>query len=519
MKSLGLAVVLVSMLASSTLAGIPCNRRQFNHDSIVCVCDSNSCDTLGPLNRTQEGVVQIFESTRAGKRFEYREQRFNDGVNPPGNQWDMTLDPSWTFQEILGFGGAFSDAATLGMGSLSDKVKMDALRSYYSPDGIEYSLGRVVISGSDFSNRGYSYNDNHPDDWDHVNFAFVGEDIDYKIPQIKLAKEMTSVPIKFFASSWSPPAWMKANGELNHGSTLWDAPGSRTWKSYAKYLSKFFEGYRKEGIEWWGMTVQNEPAIWDPWFPWNTCGMDPAVEREFVKVDLSPELERLGYTPETFKVLVLDHNRNLLPGWTDVSFADNQANRWIAGTGVHWYGNDVSSVTAYDNLHGKYPDKMILATEACHSGPENDRIALGSWTIGEMYAHDIIADITHWVVGWTDWNLALDMQGGPNWANNGQSAPIIVNAAANEFYKNPSYYAMGHFSKFLPPQSKRIRTIPEYVANEKFDAGAFSRPDGGVVVIAINSHDDNQVLNINHPQRGLVKVNVEPHSFNSVLIY
>ena len=52
------------------------------------------------------------------------------------------------------------------------------------------------------------------------------------------------------------------------------------------------------------------------------------------------------------------------------------------------------------------------------------------------------------ILGWTDWNLALDMQGGPNWAGNFVDAPIIVNEVEGEFYKQPMYYALGHISRY-----------------------------------------------------------------------
>ena len=54
--------------------------------------------------------------------------------------------------------------------------------------------------------------------------------------------------------------------------------------------------------------------------------------------------------------------------------------------------------------------------------------------------------------------LALDMDGGPNWAYNYVDSPIIVNEANDEFYKNPMYYGLAHFSKFLPEESVRIHS-------------------------------------------------------------
>ncbi|CAG7689974.1 unnamed protein product [Allacma fusca] len=520
-KILFLTIVVIT-IAKSADAAQKCQKKP-HHDSFVCVCTEKRCDTIDPLKRTDNDVIQIYESTRAGKRFARRIQKFGYNVKVLyAENRNLTIDRKQKFQEIIGFGGSFSDAASLGIGSLSKKLQHQVLSAYYGKKGIEYSVGRVVIAGSDFSNRPYTY-DESPWDWNLVNYSFVEEDTKYKIPQLLLAQELSNIKLKYFASSWAPPAWLKTNNKLNHGGGLHEAPGSIFYKTYAKYLLKFFDGYKAAGIDWWGMTIQNEPATgFDPWFPWNTCAFSPETERDFLKKDLGPTMEAAGYTPENFNIMVLDHNRNLLPAWADKIFKDPEASRYAKGTGVHWYGNAVSSVKIYDDLHALHPDKFIFATEACTSGPDGDRTGLGNWTIGEEYAHDILRDLKHWVTGWTDWNLVLDMVGGPNWVQNYQSAPIIVNAEKNEFYKNPSFYAMGHFSKFLPPKSVRIGILPEIIVNpdsDQFQAGAFERPDGGIVVIIINSRDANQLVTITDTERWTVKINVEPHSFNSLLYY
>lgn len=69
----------------------------------------------------------------------------------------------------------------------------------------------------------------------------------------------------------------------------------------------------------------------------------------------------------------------------------------------------------------------------------------------------IFQDLNNYVVGWIDWNLCLDPQGGPNWAYNFVDAPILVYGEDDEFIKQPMFYAMGHFSKFIPRGSRKIR--------------------------------------------------------------
>ncbi len=154
---------------------------------------------------------------------------------------------------------------------------------------------------------------------------------------------------------------------------------------------------------------------------------------------------------------------------------DVVARQYVAGIAVHWYSQQINfSVLTDAYRQYLYPDKFILATEvifisnnqifkwilqACDGWLPPQGPNLGDWSRGEHYSHDIInvcrlwavkiwklfKDINNFASGWTDWNIVLDMAGGPNWVNNVVDSPIIVNASANEFYKQPMFYALGHF--------------------------------------------------------------------------
>ena len=125
-----------------------------------------------------------------------------------------------------------------------------------------------------------------------------------------------------------------------------------------------------------------------------------------------------------------------------------------------------------DKTAEEFPDKWIFGTEACAgAGPFVPNVILGGFDRAEDYAKYIIQDLNHFVTGWTDWNLALDLKGGPNWANNFVDSPIIVNKTADEFYKQPLYYAMGHFSKFINENSQRVKAHGE---GEEAFKGKFS---------------------------------------------
>lgn len=112
--------------------------------------------------------------------------------------------------------------------------------------------------------------------------------------------------------------------------------------------------------------------------------------------------------------------------------------------------------------------------------------------------------------------MALDESGGPNWINNTVEAPIIVNATSHEYYKQPLFYALGHFSKFLTPDSVRVEST---VSNKlpKFETTVFVRPDNATVVIALNMNDDSVMLTINDPIDGKLQRVVKPHSMQSYI--
>ncbi|RLN51308.1 hypothetical protein BBJ28_00023652, partial [Nothophytophthora sp. Chile5] len=187
------------------------------------------------------------------------------------------------------------------------------------------------------------------------------------------------------------------------------------------------------------------------------------------------------------------------------SLLDADARQYVSGVGVHWYKNlDFAFGTTgdFDDLsafHEDYPDVFILATEACEgslveglgTGVGTDLLDSNTtWQRGENYARDIINDLASFASGWTDWNLVLNTTGGPNWADNQVDAPILVDEEGGaEFYKQPMYYVMGHFSKFLVPGSLQVAlnvSTDASSALENVDRVAFRTPDDRLVLVLSN---------------------------------
>jgi len=270
---------------------------------------------------------------------------------------------------------------------------------------------------------------------------------------------------------------MKTNGRMCGSGSPGLIPGANYSTSWALFFSKFFTAYANAGINFWGLTVQNEPEFAAPW---EACVYDPDQELDFVRNYLGP---RLQSDWPNIKIMIYDHNKNDVVTWAQTILSDPVASKYVWGTAVHWYtGPQFNNLATTHNL---FPNKTILATEAC-----NCPMSLNNWGYGENYGYDIIGDLNNWAVGWTDWNMLLDLQGGPNHLNNYCDAPVIADTNNQVLYYEPSYYYMGQISRFIVPGSVRVGVTLNGNASG-LSVTAFLRPDGNVAVVVMNNGNSN----------------------------
>lgn len=383
----------------------------------------------------------------------------------------VLVDPGVRYQEIEGFGGAFTEAAALTFYRLPPERQAEILKAYFDPaTGLGYTLCRTHINSCDFSLGNYAY-DEVDGDIELRHFS-IARDRRALIPLIRAAQEAAGRPIRLLASPWSPPAWMKTNGDMCHGGKL--KPEYRaTW---ATYYERYIREYEREGIPIWGVTVQNEPLATQTW---ESCIYTAEEERNFVRDHLGPALAEAGLG--AVRLLIWDHNRDLMVERARSVLADPDAAKYVWGIGFHWYVHDL-----FDNLqwtHDAYPDKKLIFTEGCQEGGPH----LGEWPVGERYAHSMINDLNRWMAGWIDWNILLDETGGPNHVGNFCSAPIIADTRTGELHYQSSFYYIGHFARFIQLGARRVLCATSYDALE---AAAFLNPDGELVTIVLNRSDE-----------------------------
>ncbi|CAL8247259.1 unnamed protein product [Lota lota] len=475
------AMLLLTALTLST-GNKRCLPRDFGHGSVVCECNSTYCDSVGSVTVPPLGQFTAYLSSKAGSRLEEVQGQVIKNTTAVGLR--LTIVPFQKYQEVRGFGGAMTDAAAYNILSLSPGTQDQLLRQYFSPDGIGYTVVRVPMASCDFSLRLYTYADT-PGDYSLENFTLAPEDTNMKILLLQRAQVMSPQPLSLLASAWSAPAWLKTNNALTGKGSLKGQPGGKEHKTWAQYYVRFLDEYAKYNLSFWALTTGNEPSAGRMTnYSFQAMGFTAEEQRDWVAMDLGPAVTASAH-PRTH-ILILDDNRLLLPYWAKVVLSDVEAGRYIHGVAVHWYLDSfVPAEISLGTTHHLFPEYYLFGTEACAGWSPVDRgVKLGSWERAEQYAANIIQDLNHYVVGWTDWNLALNPGGGPNWVQNFVDSPIIVNRKQDVFYKQPSFYSMAHFSKFLLKGSRRVGVSASKETTLEFSA--FIRPDGSVVLIILN---------------------------------
>ena len=407
------------------------------------------------------------------------------------------------FQKHIGIGGAITDASSEVFSKLNNKQQEKLLNSLFSRDnGIGYNIIRTSIHSSDFGLGSHTYIEEG--DTDLKTFS-IDKDKEKRIPFIKRAINLIQDDLMFYASPWSPPAFMKTNKNMLQGGKL--LPKFR--QTWANYYVKFIKAYEKEGIPVWGLTIQNEPMATQRW---ESCIYTADEEKDFLKNYLGPTLAKAGLGDK--KIVVWDHNRDLISDRANTIFEDPEASKYAWGIGFHWYETWTGGLPKYDNLKNikeSFPSKNLLFTEGCQESFSKDR--LDYWPNAERYGNSIINDFNSGVVGWTDWNILLDERGGPNHVQNFCFAPIHANTKNGELIYTPTYYYIGHFSKFIKPGAYRISTT---TSRSTLESTSYKNEDGEMVTVVMNKSDDiiEYKLIVNDGEASLI---IHPHSMQTLL--
>jgi glucosylceramidase len=431
-------------------------------------------------NSFDAGTKQVKVYTTAQnttyKLTETEQLNFKNYAQPVETEISIFVDPDKKFQTILGIGGALTDASAEVFAKMTKAQQQELLTAYYNPQkGIGYTLARTTIASCDFSSGSYSYVADNDASLKTFN---VDHDKKYRIPLIKAAIAAAGGKLTTYVAPWSPPAWMKDNNKLVGGGKL--LPRYR--QAWANHTIKFIKAYEALNIPVWGLSVQNEPMATQKW---ESCIFTAEEERDFIKQYLGPTLVKEGMAGK--KLIAWDHNRDLLYQRASTVLDDPEAAKYVWGIGYHWYETWTGGTMRFENeklVKETYPNTNLMFTEGCIENFKLD--SLNNWWLGERYGNSLINDFNNGTVGWTDWNILLDEQGGPNHVGNFCYAPVHYNTQTKQLVYTNMYYYLGHFSKFVKPGAKRIISSS---SRDVLQSTAFQNTDGTIAVVVMNNTD------------------------------
>ena len=468
--------------------------------SIIQSCKKETKEKFSIENRTIN-VYTTADSTDL-RITKTEEHTFSELNQPLETQLCIFVEPDKTFQTFIGIGGAITDASAEVFAKMPADKQDELLNSYFDKDkGIGYTILRTNMNSCDFSSDMYTYVSEGDKELSTFN---IDHDRKFKIPLIK--KAFAKAPdSKLFISPWSPPAYMKSNKDMLKGGKLLP----EFYDTWANYYVKFIESYKTEGINIWGLTIQNEPMATQRW---ESCIYTAEEERDFLKNHLGPTLYKNGLKDK--KVIVWDHNRDLITHRANTILNDQEAAKYVWGVGFHWYEDWTGGEMMFGNVsevNRIFPDKKLIFTEGCADSFSPEKMQ--NWANAEKYGKSMIYDFNCGTVAWTDWNIFLDQTGGPNHVGNFCFAPVHGDTGSGQLIYTPSYYYIGHFSKFIKEGAKRLSCVS---SRSHLLTTSFMNPDGGIVTIVMNPNDEKLTYYL-CVGTSASEVTIKPHAIQTLL--
>lgn len=371
------------------------------------------------------------------------------------------------YQTMDGFGVALTGGSARLLMAMSPSDRASLLRDLFSPSGpgIHISYIRISIGSSDMNIRPYTCDDMPPGQsdpgLDHFSLAMDQQAVIPVLHQILALNPHIAI----LGSPWSAPAWMKTNDALKGGHLK-----PEDYPAYAQYFVRWIHGFAAQGITIRAITVQNEPLN-----PKNTPSMAMFASEEdaFIAHDLGPALAKAGIHVQ---IQVYDHNPDV-PSYPLSILADPAASPYVAGTAFHLYGG---AADTFSQVHDLYPRKGLWMTEQSVTQRPNSPVL----NVDEPVQRVLIESTRNWAKNVLLWNLAANPQAGPHTSDGGCTGCFgALTLDGNTVTRNVAYYALAHFSSFVPPGSIRIGTN----TLEQLDNVAFRTPDGHIVLVISNT--------------------------------
>jgi len=377
----------------------------------------------------------------------------------------ISIDTREKFQTIDGFGFTLTGGSAQLIQQMPPKQQNALLQELFGKkdNSISISYLRISVGASDLSESVFSYNDLAKGETDTLIQQFnLSRDTIHLVPLLKQIL-VINPSIKFMATPWSPPTWMKTNNNSMGGSLI-----PQYYRAYARYLVKYIQAMKANGISIDALTIQNEPQH---------GGNNPSMlmnadeQAVFIKNHLGPMFAKHAINT---KIVIWDHNCDH-PEFPISILNDTSANRYIDGSAFHLYAGDISALSTVKKAH---PNKNIYFTEQW-TGSKGSFDGDLKWHIknvllGSLKNHSKII---------LEWNLANDIAYGPHTPGGCTECKGALTINGSTVNRNVAYYIIAHAAKFVPPGSVRIQSN----STQNIESVAFLTPEGSTILILLNN--------------------------------
>ena len=388
----------------------------------------------------------------------------------------IVVHPEQTYQSIDGFGFTLTGGSAQLIQQLEPTKRAALLQELFGKNGI--SVMRIGVGATDLDATVFSYEDKPR------KFSLEPSKADL-IPVLKQILAINPA-IKLMATPWSPPTWMKDNGESKGGSLL-----EKYYLTYANYLANYIQAMEKEGIPIWALTPQNEPL-----HPGNNPSMymSSQMQANFIKTALGPVFKKRNINT---KIIVYDHNCDH-PEYAIDLLNDPETKKYVTGSAFHLYNGDISALSKVKAAH---PDKDLYFTEQW-TGYKGDFTGDFMWHVKNV----ILGAVNNHAKTAIEWNLANDPSYGPHTPGGCTECLGALTISGQDIIRNQSYYIVMQAAKFVPAGS--IRLGIEVPAS--MQAAAFKRPDGKMVLLIQNEGRQKNIsidkLNLEIPAESVLTI-------------
>jgi glucosylceramidase len=431
------------------------------------------------LCHAQNGQVNAYITSGDQTQLLQKQSLTLSQVEDANSTTRILIDSQQKFQTIDGFGFTLTGGSALLIQQMPLKQRNALLQELFgkTTDAISISYLRISVGASDLSESVFSYNDLAVGETDTLLQQFnLSKDTIHLIPLIKQILAINP-SMKFMATPWSPPTWMKTNNNSMGGSLI-----PQYYRAYARYLVKYIQAMKANGISIDALTIQNEPQHGgnNP-----SMLMTAAEQAAFIKDHLGPMFAKLAINT---KIIIWDHNCDH-PEFPIHILNDAAANRYIDGSAFHLYAGDISALSAVKKAH---PNKNIYFTEQW-TGSKGSFDGDLKWHVknvllGSLQNHSKIT---------LEWNLANDTSFGPHTPGGCTECKGALTIKKSVVTRNVAYYIIAHAAKFVPPGSVRIHSN----STQNFESVAFLTPEGSTILILLNNGTALDSLNIGYSKQ------------------